>query len=358
MSKEKIGTGTAILLVSLMGLSFLDIPYNAAKVGPSGYWSAFIAFGLTVALIWLISAFSRRFPDSNLFEVAPKAIGRIPALIGNIMFISVFLLWLIFSIRDSANLVLIYMLNRTPLWVILAVFLTGAGYVAFSGLKSVAYLASFVLIPTVVFRLVMQLFSFQKMATSHLLPAFSAPLADYMGGGLVLFCYFSPVITFFLIHPNLTKKKTVTPVLFGTTGMALLIFILAIVSTIGVFGATYTQYYAWPELNAVNHVNIPFLSVEQAGLLFLIVWLTTFFVACAFYLYLVAQGLTLQFPALKYRWVLIGLLLLIGVSGFLFPNAPLVHTWFTSFRIWAMAPWVIYPAIIYFIAVLRKVGGR
>ncbi|HYH04592.1 MAG TPA: GerAB/ArcD/ProY family transporter, partial [Bacillota bacterium] len=164
--------------------------------------------------------------------------------------------------------------------------------------------------------------------------------------------------TFFLIHPCLSKHKKILKVLFGTTGITLIIFILAIVGTIGVFGATYTQYFAWPELNAVNHVNIPYLAVEQAGLLFLIVWLTTFFVACAFYIYLVAQSLTLQFPIFKYRWTVIVVLLIIGACGLLLPNAPLVHAWFTSLRIWAMVPWVGYPVIVYFTAVLRKVGDR
>ena len=358
MDKEKIGTGTALLLVTLIGLDFLDLPFNAAKVGPSGYWNILISFGLTIPLIYLISAFNRRFSESNLLEIAPKVVGRVPAVIGNLIFIGTFLVWLVFAIRDSADVVAIYMLNRTPLWVMILVFLAGVGYVATGGIKSVAYLASFVLIPTFGFRVIMQLLAFQKLAPSHLMPVFSESITEYLGGGLALLGYFSPVITFLLIYPQLEKRKKITRVLFSATLAVLMIFILAIIGSIGVFGSTYTQYYSWPELNAINRVNIPFLALEQVGLLFLIVWLTTFFVSCSFYIYLVVQGFSLQFPVLKYRWTLPAVLVFIGAAGLLLPNSQWVHAWFTSIRVWAMVPWVLYPIIIYTVAVLRKVGDR
>jgi spore germination protein len=358
LSNKRIGTGTAILLVTLVGLDFLDIPYKPAGVGPSGYWCIFIAFALTIPLIWLISAFDRRFPRENLFEVAPRSIGRFFAYVGNLIYIAIFFLWLLFAIRDAADLVFIYMLNRTLLWVVLAVFLAGAGYVAINGLKSVAYLAAFVLIPTVTLRVMMLLLGFQNFNFSHLLPAFSEPVTQYVGGGLALFNYFAPVVTMMLIHPQITTKKSITAVLYGSIGVVMVTFVLAIVGAIGVFGDRYTRYYPWPELNLVNHVNIPFLSLEQVGLLFLIVWLTTFFVACAFYLYLTTKGLTRQFPIFKYRWTLLTLLMVIGVGALAFPNTPWVHARFTQIRQWAVLPWTVYPLVVYLVAVLRKVGGR
>jgi spore germination protein len=356
VDREKIGTGAALLLVTLIGLDFLDIPYNAAKIGPSGYWSILISYGLIVPLIHLISAFSRRFPNSNLLQVAPKVLGPIPALVGNLIFISLYLLWLVFAIRDSADLVVIYMLNRTPIWVVTTLFLTGVGYVVSGGIKSVACLASFVLIPIFGLRVIMQLIAFQRLVPSHLMPVFSEPGIDYLVGGLKLVGYFSPVISFFLIHPYLGKEKKITRVLFGTTLAVLLIFIMAIIGSIGVFGAAYTQHFSWPEINALNRIDIPILALEQAGLLFLIVWLTSFFVSCSFYVYLVVQGLTEQFPVLKRRWILPATLVFIGVVGLLAPNSQLVHTYFTSIRVWAIVPWICYPAIIYIVAVLRKVG--
>lgn len=357
VDKEKIGTGIAILVVTLIGLDFLDIPYNAARVGPSGYWSIWMAFGLAAILIGLISAMRRRFPSSNLLEVAPKVIGRIPALVGNLIFVGVFFIWLSFAVRDAADLVAIYLLNRTPLWFIMLVFLAGIGYVAIGGIKSVAYLAAFVLIPVFGFRVMMQLLAFQKIAWSHLMPIFSEPIGQYFIGGLRLFGYFSPVITFFLIHPQLEGKRPLHHVLLGGVGAAMLIYALSIVGTLGVFGSRYTQYLAWPSLTGINRINIPFLAMEQVGLLFLIVWLASFFVACAFYIYLIVQGLTFQFKSLRYPWTLIAVLVLVGGLGFLFPNMHWVHAWFTTLRIWAMVPWVLYPLIVFSIAVLRKVEG-
>jgi spore germination protein len=143
----------ALLLVILLGMDFLDFPYEAAKTcGPNGYWPLLVSFCLAaLPLILLLNLMHRRFPHQDLTAAALQVLGKPLGLAGNLVFLSCFIFWLILSIRDCSELVLAYFLNRTPVWAVIAVFLIGVGYVALNGLAPVLRLAAFVLIPTVFF---------------------------------------------------------------------------------------------------------------------------------------------------------------------------------------------------------------
>lgn len=350
----------AFLLVILLGLDFLDFPYEAAKTcGPNGYWPLLAAFFLVaLPLLVLLILMRRRFPDQDLTAVAIHVLGKPLGTISNMLFLSCFVLWPILAVRDSCELILVYFLNRTPLWAIIAILLAGIGYVAINGLAPVLRLAAFILIPTVISRFLMQLFALQAMQTSYLLPLFARPPLDYLRGALVMANVFLPITAFFLIHPLVKKPgKIGVPSLCAVT-VAALSFLLGVIGAIGVFGAELTPRFAWSEFASVHQINIPFLVLEQVGLVFLIIWLTMFFVAVSFYFSIVARALRQHFPVLSYRWTVMTLLTLVFIGTLLFPNAITAHAMFTLFRRWLMLPASLYPLIVYVVALFRGKGGR
>src|SRR5690242_8938753 len=133
----------ALLVVILLGMDFLDLPYDAVKnCGPSGYWPFLISVCLAaLPLVFLVVLMQRRFPNKNLIATTKQVLGKPASMIGNIVFLGAYTIWLILTIRDSCNLVLIYFLNRTPLWAIVIFLLLGIGYIAINGLKPVIRLA-------------------------------------------------------------------------------------------------------------------------------------------------------------------------------------------------------------------------
>lgn len=349
----------ALLLVILFGLDFLDLPYDAARIcGPNGYWAVLVAFCLiALPLILLLWLMHRRFPDRDLTITAIQVLGKPIAMIGNLIFLSTLVIWLIMAIRDGGELVLIYFLNRTPLWAVIALFLISVGYVAINGLAPVIRLAAFLLIPTVLFRLLMQIFALQGLKTTYLLPLFAEPPLHYFQGGMALANVFIPITAIFLIHPLVKKPgRFGIPVLCASI-IATASFFIAAVGAIGVFGAELTQRFAWSEFANVQQINIPYLVLEQVGLMFLIIWLSMFFVATSFYFVIIARSLQQQFPKFSYRWTVSAILILVAIGALLFPNAVFSHSIFTFLRRWLIVPVALYPLIVYLTAVLRRQKG-
>jgi spore germination protein (amino acid permease) len=349
-----------LLLVILLGLDFLDFPYEAAKTcGPNGYWPLLVAFFLiALPLVFLLVLMHRRFPNQDLTAVAVQVLGKPVGTIGNLFFLSCYIFWLVLAIRDGSELILVYFLNRTPLWAIIALLIVAIGYVVMHGLAPVIRLAAFVLIPTVFLRFLMQIFALQGMHSSYLLPLFARPVLDYLRGGVFMANVFFPLTTVFLIHPLVKKPNKFGAPSLWAVAIASISFMLGIVGSLGIFSAELAPRFAWSEFATVQQINIPFLVLEQVGLIFIIIWLTMFLVATSFYFSIVARALRQQFPAWSYQWTVAILLILVFIGTLLFPNAFTAHTMFTLFRRWLMLPVCIYPLIVYLTAILRGKEGR
>jgi spore germination protein len=317
-----------------------------------------IAFILISPVVLLVVALKKRFPDQNLFEAAPGVIGKPLTLIGNMLFVGSFLIYVSLAIRDGVDLVGSYMLSRTPLLMVMLILLASITYLVINGLAAVSRFTAFLLIPVFAFRLLMELLSLQKIELTSLLPLFSQTPGQYLIGGMALTGYFLPITAIFLLSNRLQKPAKLGPVLFGALGVIFPVYMLGFIGTVGIFGARYTQSFNWPELIATNHVNIPFLGIEQLGLLLLIVWLTSFFATKAFYAYIVTSGSKQQFPVFKYRWIAVAILLLMGVIGLYIHSNIAVHQLFTQTRPWLMIPVTIYPLLVYIIALLRGKRGN
>ncbi|HEX3044873.1 MAG TPA: endospore germination permease [Bacillota bacterium] len=349
-----------LLLVSLSGLDFLTTPYDVAKVcGPSAHWAILGSWILILPLIGLMILFKNRFPEENLLLAATRVLGKPLAMAGNMLFLSVFLIWLIVVIPNAGYLISTYLLDRTPILVIEVALLMAIGYIAINGLKSVCRMAAFIVIPTIAFRLFMKTMSLQNVSITYLLPLFSNHPWSYLNGALATFSQFLPLSSVFLIYPLLKKPSKLGMITLGAASAGTIIVLLGVIGTIGIFSAPVTERFSWPNLEAVHTLSVPYLVMEQFGLLFIIVWLTMFFIGTSFYFNLVADGLKQQIPVLNYRYTVLGLLILVGVGGFvIFPNIYRVNSAFTTLRHFAILPTVVYPLIIYGIDLLKGKRGQ
>ncbi len=350
----------AILLVAILGLDFLDIPFDPGKTcGPSGYWAVPVMFVLVaLPLVLLVCLMQRRFPGQNIISVAGQVLGRKLAIIGNIVFIGTYVFWLVLAIRDACDLTQIYFLSRTPLWAIMLFFITGVGYIAINGLAPAFRLMAFVLIPSVIIRFLMQILAMQGLKFSYLLPVFSAAPLDYLRGGMELASFYIPVTTVFLISPLIKNTKRIPAATLWAVIIATISAFLGVFGALGVLGHELTIRFNWSEFSQIRLINIPLLVLEQVGLLFQIVWMTMFFAATCYYFAIAAGGLRQQFPKINYRLGVAGLLILVGSTGLIFPDAIIAHKVFTDWSRWLTIPVAIYPLLIYLTDKLKRVKSK
>ena len=349
-----------VLCVTGLGIAYLLPPKGVAKIcGPSTYWAALVSCILVAPLVFIADALRKRFPDHNILAAAKETFGNIPGAAFNLLYLSLLIGQAMVIIRDTAELASTYLLDTTPNWAVTALLLLCAGYMARYGLAGISRLAGFVFVPTLLFRIVLQLLAFQGLKASHLLPLFGARPLAYLNGGFSLTTSFGPMLVGLLfIYPLLAKPPQLKGLTLSLIGFQTVILFLTVLIVIGVFGAVNVQSYIWPVFEADRRIDIPLLAFNQVGLLFLIVWLTMFLIGFAFYLYLFASSLHLQFPRVQYLWLLVGVTAVIQAGATLIPNL-FVDLWILRL-IRQNALYMIYgyPVLILLTALLRGKGDK
>jgi spore germination protein BB len=361
------GAFFALLVVSALGVDFMVDSYDAAaNCGPSGYLAAVMACVLILPMFIVIFLLRKRFPNANLLEISRQVLGGPLASAGNLIFLFPFYSWFVLTLRALGDLLAGYLLEQTPIWVITAAFLPGVIYLAFHGLKAVSRLAAFILIPTMLIRFLLWMLALPNGSIDHLLPVFSNSFMDYLQGGIGLSNVFLPFATIFLIYPLLEEKtggalarqaSGLAKPTWSAYGLSTFFFLLAVSGTIAVFGADTTAKFFVPTLEAIRMINFHYIIIEEAGLLFLIVWLTTYYTSISYYLQTVAHGIAQIFPRVEFNWAVIGLGVTAWICGLFVPNSFIVVDWFIQLRKWVMGPVMVYPFIIYFIALITGKRG-
>ena len=287
MNSKETARLTPMLLLPVMvstfiGYGLFHVSSNAAKVmGANGYIAILLATIAVVPIILISFALQRRFPGLTIIEYAPLIIGRVPALITNLAVLVFAVLYAVLIMRDAANLVSTYLLDRTPLWVILLMVFGGVVYLTYHGLESLARFSSFILIPATTVLVILILTGFINADFRNALPIMPPKLGDYFQGSLKTLYIFFPVLYLWILLAFVKEKqlRSAQTATFVAYGLIALIFFLKTLGGIAVFGSHALTRFTWATMEFVHIINLPYLILEQAGLILLIAWLAKIYAA-------------------------------------------------------------------------------
>ncbi len=350
----------ALLLVSGMGLAYLIPLDEAAKIcGPGAYMAVLSAGIMLLPFIPLIVGLQKRFPEKNILGAATETFGKIPGAILNLFYLGALFFQVIFIVFNTAEMIITYSLNRTPLWAVVVLILISSGFFVKNGLVGICRLAGFVFIPVFFFRVLILAFATQGFEINQLLPVISAGPLEYLRGGISIAMIFGPAgVGLLFIYPLLSKPGKLKCITAGLLGMQILITFISFSIVIGVFGDIGLQSYAWPVFEVIRRIDISFLALDQLGILFLIIWFTALLTGLSVAFYIFGGGISQQFSKLKYRWCLWGSISIVGMGTLLIPDQ---FYDFHIFRIISkdfMIFFYGYPLLVYIGALVRGIGVK
>ncbi len=349
-----------LLLVSGMGLAYLTPLHDVAKTcGPSAYLAVLSAGIMLLPFVFLILGLQHRFPEKNILGAATETFGKIPGTILNLFYLGALFFQVIVVVYNTAELIITYSLNRTPLWAVMVLILISSGFFVKNGLVGISRLAGFVFIPVFFFRILILAFATQGFEVNQLLPVISAGPLEYLQGGNSIAMIFGPAgIGLLFIYPLLSKPGKLKLITASLLGTQILITFVSFSIVIGVFGDIGLQSYAWPVFEVIRRIDISFLALDQLGVIFLIIWFTALLIGLSLVFYILGGGLSQQFSKLKYWWCLLGSISIVGIGTLWIPSQ------FYDFYIFRVISknFIIffygYPLLIYIGALVRGIGVK
>lgn len=280
VSKGMIGTG---IFVMARGIS--------QEVGTPDGWISVIVSGILAMMAgYIIVKLSQRFPNQTFYQysqiVAGKSLGAVFGIVFSLyhIFTSGYLL------RVMSEVVHTYLLDKTPMEVIMIVFLSLAAYLTVGGINPIARLIEMLFPVVIILLLVLFVFSLREFEFDNLRPVLGdGVLPVWKGIKPSVFSYsgfeIMLILPAFMKEPRKAMKSTLI-------GIALVIplYTLVVAIAIGILTVDEVKTLTWPTMSVAMDIELPGGFFERFESIFTVLWVISMYTSFVLYQYTASLG--------------------------------------------------------------------
>ncbi|MFC9708636.1 endospore germination permease [Paenibacillus sp. NPDC056933] len=283
-----------LILKFEIGVDILSLPYRIHLISHGGGWISVFLGGILIQLIvllcWLLM---RRFPSSSIYQITTLITGNLIGKILIVAYIGYFLLMGTSVLVNAYGVINRWMLQNTPRWAILALFLFSSIYLVRQKLRIIArvlVLISFLLIPM----MVLISYGLKEVNLLYILPLTEAGWSRIISGSsetlMAMFGFEFVLIVFPMVEGKSAGKLKSTAAASAVVAL-LYAFTVFICST--AFSPQQLDLMPEPVIYLLR--SIPLGTMDRADFLFLPIWLISIFGAICGYYYAASYGLSYLF---------------------------------------------------------------
>jgi spore germination protein len=298
-SKDSVTSVQATIAVFSMviGAGILTISREVVEAaGTSDAWlSVIVGSMISVISGVIIVKLCQRYPGKTVFEFSTEVVGFFLGKVISVLLSIYFVFLAAYEARIMAELVSTYLLQETPMKIMVVLFLWVCSYLVVGGINPI--LKSFeYFFPVIIFLIVAILgLCLTKFDIDNLRPVLGKgimPMLKGVSSSLLSTAGFEIllVIIAFMKKP----EKAMGSMLIGITVVAV-INIASVVVSIGVLSIEEIRNLTWPLAELVSAIILPEASLEDFSIFFVVIWLLSIFTTCAAASYIGGLGISQTF---------------------------------------------------------------
>ncbi|OPG95105.1 spore gernimation protein [Chryseobacterium mucoviscidosis] len=350
----------AVFIINhMLGAGILTLPrttVNAVKT--PDVWISIILSGLLVMLLGIILVtLCRRFPGKTVFQFTEEITGKWIAYILGAAIILYFLAISAFEIRVMAEVTRLYLLEGTPVWAIVMVFMWVGFYLISGGINSMARLYEIILpIALILFLLAIFLSSslfeinnLRPVLGEGIMPVFKGLKSSVLAytGYEVMF-----VVMAFMKNPEKGKKAMVWGIL-----ISMVIYLITLVMVVGSLSIEGMRTRTWPTLDLMRSFEIEGLFFERFESLLLVIWIMQIFSTFTITHYAASLGCSQLFKKKMLPFLII-LLPISYITAMLPQNVDETFKLGNILGIASIYLFGVLPLLLLLLSMFRKKGGK
>ncbi|WP_440112988.1 GerAB/ArcD/ProY family transporter [Paenibacillus sp. QZ-Y1] len=361
-SEGKISNRQAVVIIVnyMLGAGILTLPRTTGKaVGTPDVWISILLSGLIITGVGLIMVtLCRRFPEKTVFQFTREITGRWIAYILGCAMIMYFMVIAAFEIRVMADVTGMYLLERTPTWAIVMVFMWIGIYLISGGLSVLVRVFEIILPITLIIFVIEILLSNQLFEIGNLRPVLGEgimpvikglkpSLLSYTGYEVML------VMTAYMQDPKKSNKAMTWGLMIST-----MIYLITVVMVVGSLSLDGIKTRTWPTLDLVRSFEIQGLIFERFESLLLVIWIMQIFSTTVITHYCASVGIRDLFRMKKMQVIMYCLL------PFIYLTSMMPKTVNETFELGDMLGnasvflFAILPLVLLLLSLIRKKGGK
>ncbi|MCC5465782.1 GerAB/ArcD/ProY family transporter [Pelosinus baikalensis] len=288
--------------------------------------SMFVGF----ALMWVYTELQKKFPQENLAAIIIKILGKYLGIPLVLLYALFFLYCSTRIFRDFGEVIVTTFLVKTPLLVVLIVFMLTALYVLFLGLEVLGR-TSEILLPIVLFSIIsviimvgisgrIQLEGLSPVLANGWQPVFKEVYPKFVNSP------FGEAAVFMMYWCYLDTKQPVRKISFWAISTAGLIITIIDVISICVLGVTIAGATTIPFLGVIKLINIGDIITNLDAFGIVLMFIGGFYKMILFF-YGGVQAFATVFKGVDSRWIMVlSAIFVLWLSIVFEPNYP-YHIW-------------------------------
>ncbi|AQR79026.1 endospore germination permease [Paenibacillus larvae] len=291
-NKLKLSLMQFILLIHgcETGLAVLTLPKQLAQYAGTDGWISLILGWIIVTIISIcIVRIMAQHPGEHFKDILIRYLGKWAGTIFFILWIIYIVLSALATLLVAVNIIQIWVLPRTPLFLILTLLMFNTFLLLRGGIRLLGRYAVFVFFFTLLMPILL-LIPLKDSNVLYLLPVFKEgwrPIMIALKTSVFAFLGFE--ITF-LAYPYLKNKKDAVKGIIAANTITFIFYLLITLSSFICFSPDEIKDYLWPTLMLVKPIQFSFL--ERMEILFLSFYLFVFSTTFIPYTYFFTDGIT------------------------------------------------------------------
>ena len=278
----------SFIIHAMVGIRLVTIPRDVVKYAKGDAWISmlpiyFLIIATSYAFYWI----GIQYPRLNFSQINEVVLGK---FLGKVVMVVIAIYTISsvgLSLRVFAESIRIFLLDRTPLNLLMIIMLLTVVLCLRSGIKTTSIIFD-LLLPVILFFIIFLLIlPISATDTKNLLPVLHHGVKPVLKGALeiidpVIAC---GIIGYLLPYLHPTKKKSMLKYIFIAITITTLIYLAILLLVIMIFGVKEIDYLMFPTISMYKSIAMQTQIFERAEALFMTVWIPiTFTTLCVYYL--------------------------------------------------------------------------
>lgn len=264
----------SILVQGLIGIRILTLPRDVIGYAKNDAWiSMLIMYVITLATAYAFYWISTKYKSLDISQIHIAVFGRVLGRVFLLPIIVYIIMTVGLALRLFAYSIRIFLLDRTPISVIIFLMLISCLYCLREDIKTISIVMDILLPLVLISTLLLVLLPIKSADPGNLLPVMHRGIKPIILGALQIV---DPLIACAIIAymlPYFDDTKSVKKYIFWAITVTSLIYLSIIVICLIVFGTNEIEYILFPTLTLTKTIRTSSMIFERAESLFMISWI-------------------------------------------------------------------------------------
>lgn len=268
----------SFVILGMLGISLINMPYETVIYAKTTAWLCPIIIGsISIFFINIVYWIHNQYPVMNFAQLNEAVLGK---YLGKFLLIIISIynfLTMSLYLRIFAESINIFLLEKTPILLVMLIMLTAIYYCITRDIKSISIIFDLLLPFVLIFIGLLVMLGLTAADYKNLLPIWNTDAKSFIKGCYYVMAPISAGYIYAFLFPHFNDYKDTKRYVIFSFGIATLIYSIIIMLCIMVFGDLEITYLIFPTLTLSKSIQLDNQIFERAESLFMAAWIPNTF---------------------------------------------------------------------------------